>query len=274
MPDDWKLRVEGNVDKPLTLTLDDLKQMPVVEEMRTLECISNEVGGSLISNAVWKGLKMADLMNRVGVKANTSEVKLESYDGYHTAIPLDLAMHEHALLAYEMNGEPLPVEHGKPLRCLWPGRYGMKQPKWLQKITAITEHHTGYWEGQGWSNEARILPNSRIDKPEDLALINTPTFQMQGIGFSGEDGIKKIEVSLDEGKTWQEATLVRGPSPYVWTNWRWEGPSAADGQYTLLARVTDNTGRTQMREQVSFLGGTFPNGTSAIHSVVINVKKV
>ncbi len=273
MPNDWKLQVVGNVDKPMTLTLDDIKKMPAITEMRTMECISNPAGGPLISNANWKAIKMADLMNTVGVKPNTLEIKVDSFDGFHTSIPLDLAMHEHALLAYEMNGEPLPIEHGKPLRCLWPGRYGMKQPKWIQKITALTEKHTGYWEGQGWSNQAYIKPNSRIDAPQDNEKINQPSFSMMGVSFSGEDGIAKIEISLDEGKTWQEAELVRGPTPYVWTNWHWNGASPADGQYSLLARVTDKAGRQQQREQLSILGGTFPDGTSAIAPVVANFKK-
>lgn len=272
LPGDWKLTVGGNVGKPATLTLEDIKAMPVVEEMRTLECISNPAGGPLISNASWKGIKMKDLLERVGVKPNTIEIKLESFDGYSTAIPLDLAMNDHSLLAYQMNGEDLPIEHGKPLRCLWPGRYGMKQPKWLAKITAITEKYLGYWEQQGWSDEARIQPTSRVDMPADNSTVNGTTFKMEGIGFSGEEGIDKIDVSWDDGKTWHEATLVRGPTPYVWTNWTMEGANPPPGQASLLARVTDKAGRIQTLEGTSLLGDTFPNGTTAMHAVIVNVK--
>ena len=273
-PSDWKLSVGGNVDKPTTLTLDDIKGMPVVEEMRTFECISNPAGGPLISNAMWKGIKMKDILDRVGVKANTLEIKLESFDGYSTAIPLDLAMHDHSLLAYEMNGEPLPIQHGKPLRCLWPGHYGMKQPKWLTTITAITDKYLGYWEQQGWSDQALILPSSRVDVPADNGTVNGPSFEMKGIGFSGEEGIAKIEVSWDDGKTWNDATLVRGPTPYVWTSWDMAGANPPAGEATLLARVTDNAGRVQTREGVSLLGDTFPNGTPAMHAVIVNVKTI
>lgn len=272
MPGDWKLTVGGNVGKPMTLTLDDIRGMPVVEEMRTLECISNPAGGPLISNASWKGIRMKDLLERVAVKPNTIEIKLESFDGYSTAIPLDLAMNEDSILAYEINGEPLPIEHGKPLRCLWPGRYGMKQPKWLTKITAITDKYLGYWEQQGWSDEAKILPTSRVDIPADNSTVDGTAFQMEGIGFSGEEGIAKIEVSWDDGKTWHESKLIRGPTPYVWTNWSWSGTNPPSGEATLLARVTDNAGRVQNREGVSLLGDTFPNGTSAMHAVIVNVK--
>jgi len=229
MPGDWKLNVGGNVSSPLSLTLADLQAMPAIEEMRTLECISNPAGGTLISNAVWKGVRTKDLLDRAGVKPNTIEIKLEAYDGYSTAIPLDVAYDEHSFLAYEMNGQPLPIEHGKPLRCLWPGHYGMKQPKWLTTITAVTSKYLGFWEQQGWSDDALINPTSRIDLPAENATISTPTFQAQGIGFSGASGIAKIELSLDNGQTWQNVDLVRGPTPYVWTNWSWNGPTPANG---------------------------------------------
>ncbi len=274
-PSDWKLKVGGNVNTPLTLTLDELKQMPAVEEMRTLECISNPAGGPLISNAVWKGIKMADLLKRAGVKSDTKEIKLESYDGYSTAIPLDLANDDHALLVYEMNGEPLPLEHGKPLRCLWPGRYGMKQPKWLTTITAITTQYMGYWESQGWTDDAKIRPNSRIDVPssDSTAPLTGPTLDMVGVGFSGASGIAKIEVSVDQGKTWQEAKLTRGPTPYVWTAWTYSGPLPPDGEQTLMARVTDNNGYVQGPSSPSLLGDTFPNGTDAMAPVIVTVQK-
>jgi DMSO/TMAO reductase YedYZ molybdopterin-dependent catalytic subunit len=272
LPGDWKLAVGGNLDKPTTLTLDQIKSMPSVEEMRTLECISNPAGGPLISNAVWKGIKMRDLLEQVGVRPNTIEIKLESFDGYSTAIPLDLAMDEHSLLVYQMNGQPLPIEHGKPLRCLWPGRYGMKQPKWLTTITAITDKYLGYWEQQGWSDAALILPNSRIDAPPDNGSVNGPSFDIEGVGFSGADGIAKIEVSWDDAKTWHEASLVRGPSPYVWTVWSFGGANPPSGQATLLSRVTTSDGQMQTRGEISILGDTFPNGTKSMHTVVVNVK--
>ncbi len=273
MPGDWKLQVGGNVSKPLSLTLGDLQAMPAIEEMRTLECISNPAGGTLISNAVWKGVRTKDLLDRAGIKPNTIEIKLEAYDGYSTAIPLDVAYDEHSFLAYEMNGQPLPIEHGKPLRCLWPGHYGMKQPKWLTTITAITDKYLGFWEQQGWSDEALINPTSRIDVPAENATISTPTFQAQGIGFSGASGIAKIELSLDNGQTWQNVDLVRGPTPYVWTNWSWSGPTPANGDLTLLARVTDNAGHTMVREHPSLFGSTFPNGSAEMHQVDATVKK-
>ncbi|MGB8646608.1 MAG: molybdopterin-dependent oxidoreductase, partial [Anaerolineae bacterium] len=241
--------------------------------MRTLECISNPAGGTLISNTMWKGIRLKDLLARVGVKAGTAELKLESIDGYSTAIPLGLGQDDHSLLVYEMNGVPLPLEHGEPLRCLWPGHYGMKQPKWLTHISAITTHYDGFWEQQGWSNEAPIRPFSRIDKPGEDATVSGGTLDVNGIGFSGSAGIAKIELSLDGGKTWQPVDLVRGPTPYVWTQWNWRGPTPPDGQVTLFARVTDRAGDVQNKPSLKLLGDTFPNGSADMQPVIITVKK-
>lgn len=272
LPTDWMLQIEGNVQNPRTWLLDEIKQLPAVVEMRTLECISNPAGGPLIGNAIWRGVRLRDLLEQANVKSNTTELYLQAYDGYDTSIPVALAENPDSLLVYEMNGEALPLEHGAPLRCLFPGRYGMKQPKWIKKITATVEPHRGYWDVQGWSKEASILVNSRIDEPEELDTIVTPTFTMRGVGFSNEIGIKTIEVSTDDGKTWHEAELTRGPSPYVWTRYEWTGPTPPEGDHILLARVTDNNGKYQVLEDSPILGGTFPNGTLAMHQVPVRIK--
>jgi DMSO/TMAO reductase YedYZ molybdopterin-dependent catalytic subunit len=268
----WRLLVTGEVETPLSLSLDEIRAMPAVEEMRTLECISNPAGGDLISNAVWRGVRLADVLQRAGVKPGVTEIVIRAADDYHTAVPLELALHEYSLLVYWMNGVDLPVEHGYPARVFWPGRYGMKQPKWVTMIEAITGHHTGFWEGQGWSNEAVIKPNSRVDQPADGATI--PAGQaalITGIAFATDIGISKIEVSTDDGTTWADADLVRGPSSRVWTEWRynWQNPTA--GRHVLRARVTDNDGNTQEKAAFSLLGGTFPDGTSAMDQAIVNV---
>jgi hypothetical protein len=149
----------------------------------------------------------------------------------------------------------------------------MKQPKWIQTITVINTEYLGYWEKQGWSNEAVIRPNSRIDSPTDLAVISTPTLSLSGIAYTGEDGLAKLEIAWDDAQQWQAAELTRGPSPYVWTLWKWTGPALPPGRHTLYARATDNLGRTQTRgETLNLLGGTFPNGTDQMHSIVLDFK--
>jgi DMSO/TMAO reductase YedYZ molybdopterin-dependent catalytic subunit len=272
-PEDWSLTIDGNVETPLTLSLADIQQMPAVVEMRTLCCISNPPGGPLIGNAVWKGVRFRDVLERAGVKADTLELYLIGDDGYDTSIPLELGQDPDSLLVYEMNGEPLPLEHGKPLRCLFPGRYGMKQPKWIVKITATTEPHKGYWVVQGWSNEALIQPFSRIDVPDELATITSPTLTIQGIGFSDASGIKTIEVSTDDGATWLQPELVRGPTPLVWTSFEWQGTTPPNGEHILLSRTTDNSGAQQSRDEGSMFSSTFPDGTEAIQPVPIRVNQ-
>jgi hypothetical protein len=147
----------------------------------------------------------------------------------------------------------------------------MKQPKWVQTITVLDKPSLGYWEQQGWSHDAFIHPNSRIDSPKDLDEIADKTFALAGVAFSGEAGIAKIEVSWDNTETWFEAELVRGPSPYVWTIWKWTGPALTPGRHTLYARVTDKASRAQTKPQtVRLLGGTFPNGTDEMHSIILD----
>jgi DMSO/TMAO reductase YedYZ molybdopterin-dependent catalytic subunit len=273
IPANWKLTITGQVDKPLTLTLDEIKAMPSATEMRTLACISNPVGGDLISNAMWKGVRLKDLLAQAGVKSSARYLQLDSFDEWSTGIPLNLAMDDHSLLAYEMNGVPLPRDHGAPLRCLWPGRYGMKQPKWIQTITVTNTEYIGYWEQQGWSNEAKIRPFSRIDNPPDLAVVTTPTFTLSGVAYTDESGLAKLEISWDDTNQWQTTELTRGPSPYTWTLWKWMGEALLPGRHTLYARATDGHGQMQTRGQaINLLGGTFPNGTDQMHSIVLEFK--
>lgn len=272
MPKDWKLNITGLVQNTLNLTLDDIKQFNPFDEMRTFECISNPVGGTLIGNATWKVVSLPDVLAKANVMPTAKLLKIEAFDGYVTSVPVEWALNPKSLLAFEMNGEPLPIEHGFPLRIMFPGHYGMKQPKWLQRITAIDGNFAGYWESQGWSNTAVVKPNSQITSPEDGDTVQAKGLVIRGVGFSnGDDGIAKIEASFDNGKTWQDTTLVRGPNPYVWTNWSWQGDVTV-GTDTLLARVTTNSGETQTQQTVSLLGGTFPDGTNAIHQIVVTAK--
>lgn len=272
VPLNWKLSITGLVDQSLTLTLDEIKAMPSVIEMRTLSCISNPVGGELIGNAMWKGVRLKDVLARASVKANAKFLKLESFDQWSTGIPLELGMDEHALLVYEMNGEPLPQDHGAPLRCLFPGRFGMKQPKWLQTITLVEKEYAGFWEKQGWSFDAFTLPFSRIDAPYDSASFDGLAATVAGIAFTDESGLAKLEINWNATNVWHTAELVRGTA-LTWTAWKWTGPAPSTGRHTLYARATDHRGKTQTRgEKVTLLSGTFPNGTDQMHSIVLDFK--
>ena len=271
----WRLTLDGKVNHPLTLSLDQIKAMPSITQSRTFECISNPVGGPLIGNAVWVGVRMKDLLNQAGVQPSAQELLLRSADDFYTSIPIALAMDDNALLVYAMNGEPLPRAHGFPLRSVWPGRYGMKQPRWIMHIEVIDAPTRGYWEQQGWSNEATIKVNSQILFPQSRETISTSTYTVRGLAHAGLAGLKKVEVSTDNGSSWNEATLIRGPEPkqLVWTEWRYDWKVPADGRYVLVARATENSGAVQQGIGDTLLGGTFPDGTSRMHAVTAIVKR-
>lgn len=271
-PARYRLIIEGEVEQVLSLSLEEIRARPATTEMRTLECISNPAGGKLIGNAQWTGASMAALLGEAGVRPAGGFLRLESLDGYHTGIPLDLAQDEHALLVYEMNGVTLPAKHGYPLRALWPGRYGQKQPKWLQRIVVQRQPHVGYWEGRGWNDEAIILPNSRIEAPPPRT-VQRGDFYVAGIGFTTDVGLARVEVSLDDGRTWQAAQLLRGPSARVWSHWWLPVSDLAPGTYNVLARVTDRNGKSQTRRQrrTRLIGDVFPYGSSEMDRLVVQI---
>lgn len=274
---EWQLTIDGWVQYPQALSLEDIVALPQVEVMRTLECISNPVGGTLIGNTTWRGVKLAEVLALAEVRTGAREVKMFAADGYSTSIPLALAQHTDALLVFEMNGAPLPVKHGYPLRVLLPGRYGQKQPKWITGIEVITEEFLGYWEQRGWSNEAGIQVNSQIWEPASLSRITESTATISGIAFADESGVSQVEISTDNGSTWQPAELVPGPSSLVWTEWRfaWDIPPVTDSTSLEIAvRATDGNGVTQRRANngAGLLGSTFPDGTSDIHRTVVTVE--
>ena len=265
----WRLEFNGLVERPFRLSLDEIQALPAVEEMRTLECIGNPAGGDLIGNIVWKGTRLKPLLERAGLQSAADEIVLHAADDYHTAVPKDLLLRDDVLLVYGMNGTELPKDHGYPLRISIPGRYGQKQPKWLTRLEAVRGPHLGYYEQQGWSNEAVIRPNSRIDYPIDYDPTPVGDIVVRGIGMAGEVGIDSIEVSFDDGSTWTPARLVRGPSDLVWTFWEARWTADKPGRYTLLARVTDRDGKIQKKPGASFslLGPAFPDGTNEMHRI-------
>jgi DMSO/TMAO reductase YedYZ molybdopterin-dependent catalytic subunit len=271
----YRFTLDGLVSTPLSLTLDQIKALPAITQSRTFECISNPVGGPLIGNALWVGVQMKKLLEMAGVKPGAKEIMVRGADGFFTSIPIALAQDENALIVHTMNGQPLPRDHGFPLRSVWPGRYGMKQPRWITRIEVLGSNETGYWEKQGWSNDAFIKVNSQILSPDSREMIGTPTYTIRGLAHAGLAGVKMVEVSTDNGATWNQATLVRGPEPtkLVWTEWRYEWKVPADGRYVVVSRATTNDGVTQEGIGGTLLGGTFPDGTSRMHAVTAIVKR-
>lgn len=263
----WSLELKGLLDRPAKLTYNEIKALPMKEQYGTLECISNEVGGDLISTALWKGVPLREVLAKAGVKPTVKKVIFRAADGYSTAIPLVKAMHHDTLLAIEMNGVPLPDDHGFPIRLINPGHYGMKNPKWITEIELTDKDYKGYWESRGWSDEAKVKTMSRIDTPGIGASIPKGGEDMGGIAFAGDRGIRQVEVSLDDGATWRKATLKKGLSPYTWVLWGlpWAPLPSAPKERRLVVKVraVDGTGEIQTAQVTKVL----PDGASGYHTI-------
>jgi len=239
-PASWRLSVRGLVDHPLELTYEELLAMPLVEQPATLECISNPVGGDLISTATWTGVRLMDLLARAGVRAGAVEVVSEAIGGYSDSIPLTDALRPVTLVAVGMNGQTLPREHGFPARLLAPGYYGMKQPKWLSAIEVVDQPYQGYWERRGWTKAAVVKTWSRID---GLAEGDPAAWLVAGVAFAGDRGIDRVEVSADDGTTWRDAELEASVSGLTWRRWKMAfDPNGVD---RILVRATDGDGVVQ-----------------------------
>jgi DMSO/TMAO reductase YedYZ molybdopterin-dependent catalytic subunit len=266
----WRLEIDGLVDTPISLSYDEVLALPAVEEMRTLECIGNPVGGNLIGNAIWKGFLLDELLQQVGVQPEAIRAQFGAVDGYWTSVDLEWITQPGVLMAYQMNGEPLPPKHGFPLRILMPGLYGQKMPKWITNIRFTDKIVDGFWEGRGWSDVASVQTNSQIWQPRNLESV-TGQVVIYGIACSAPREIVKVEVGIDDAE-WIEAELLKGPSPLVWTQWNavWQ---ASPGDYTLSVRATDSEGFTQSTGGSGVLQSAYPDGTNAIHDIVITVKE-
>ncbi|MCS6871551.1 MAG: molybdopterin-dependent oxidoreductase [Anaerolineae bacterium] len=262
----WSLRVDGLVESPMTFRLDELRAMPAISDVRTLECISNQTGGDLIGNLEWRGVPISEIVARVQPKAQATHVKLEAADGYTTSVATEWMLQPQTILAYELNGAPLTAAHGFPLRVHIPGLYGQKMPRWLTHIQFIDYDYRGYWESRGWSNVAAMRTKSIIHTPSENAVLQAGAqVVIQGIAVAGARRIVKVEVQIDDGE-WMSAALVpSGATPLAWTQWyvMWTFP--APGVYRIGVRATDETGFVQQAESRRSFGAAFPSGTDAIH---------
>ncbi len=245
----WRMVITGLREKPIPpLRLEDITAMESVTAMRTLKCIGDPIGNEQMSNAVWKGIRLRDLLEKVGPKPEVKVVVFRCADGYHTAIPLEKAMREDTLLAYEMNGEPLPTEHGFPIRLLNPGHYGTKNPKWIVNIQLAKEHES-YWEKRGWDPIANVKLATMIGTPSEGEEIHGgKVYTVSGAAFDAGNhgGIKKVEVSIDWGQTWEEAEIWAKDTPLAWVLWKWDWqvPEKA-APVEIYARATTHSGVTQ-----------------------------
>lgn len=263
----WHLSVGGLVTHPFSLGYSDILAMPSKETYRTLECISNEVGGDLISNGQWIGVSLADLLTKAEVSNGATTVHFTSVDGYTDTMSLEKALDPSTLLVYKLNGQPLPSKHGFPLRVLGTGTYGMKNPKWLTQIDLIKAVTPGFWESQGWSPSAIVQTMTRIDAPSSGSTIQGPIVPIAGIAFAGDRGIQRVEVSTDGGKSWNAAQSRTPLGPNTWSFWTYSWQSPKPGNYNVVARAVDGTGQVQTMRETD----TYPDGATGYESIDVRV---
>jgi DMSO/TMAO reductase YedYZ molybdopterin-dependent catalytic subunit len=260
----WRLDIGGLVSKPLKLSYSDLLLMPSVRRPSTLECAGNATGGAGVGTAVWSGLPLGELLQQAGLKPGATTIVFHGADsgegenvppGTHfaRAIPLEKAMEPATLLAYEMNGEPLPAEHGFPLRALVPGWYGMDSVKWLTRIEVLDQPFNGYFQdekyvalgAQGASRPLTFIQvNSRFLRPSEGEEIRGKTYRAEGVAWAGERKIARVEVRIT-GEAWQPANLSASTAATIWSAWSYEWQVPKSGQYSLEVRATDEQGGSQ-----------------------------
>ncbi|MFF8914612.1 molybdopterin-dependent oxidoreductase [Streptomyces sp. NPDC015032] len=270
----WRLRIHGKgVARPVTVGFHDLLRREVIERDITLTCVSNEVGGPYVGNARWLGVCLAELLDEAGVLPPSKggpadQIVARSVDGMTIGTPVEAVMDgRDAMLAFGMNGEPLPFEHGFPVRMVVPGLYGyVSACKWIKDIELTTfAAYDAYWVERSWSQQAPVKTESRIDTPRPFASPKAGVVPVAGVAWAQHRGISRVEVRVD-GREWHTARLAAADTRDTWRQWVWEWP-ATSGDHTLEVRATDGTGATQTGDRV----GTVPNGATGWHSVAVHV---
>lgn len=267
--EDWRLRIHGMVDREITLGIQELLARPQIERVITMTCVSNEVGGDLVGNAVWIGTRIDALLAESGVRPGADAVLCTSIDGFTSSTPLAaLTDGRDAILAVAMNGEPLPIEHGFPVRMIVPGLYGyVSATKWVVdlEVTRFVDV-TAYWTARGWSENGPIKMSSRFDVPKGFAQYRPgQSVVLAGMAWAQRHGISAVEVQIDDGP-WQRAELSAALSKDTWRQWRF-GWTAVDGLHTARCRAVDGSGRVQDAQ----IRPTLPDGSTGYDSRNITV---
>lgn len=309
-PTAWRLQIGGLVERQLSLSLDDLKQFPKVTVAAVLQCSGNgrafyrpRVPGvqwerGAVGNARWTGVRLADVLKRAGVKPSAKHLQMQGADRpvstqvplFIRSIPIEKALHPDTLLAYRMNGEPLPLLHGAPLRVITPGWMADACLKWLTTITVSAEEAKGFYMETAYRYPARpvepgtvvspremkpvetMVVKSLIVEPAQGAVVGRSPVMISGVAWTGEEGrIARVEVSADDGRTWQPARLIGDDLPYAWRQWQFIWQPKASGPAAILCRATDDRGQTQPMASPWNPGGFLWNGADLVQ---IDVRKV
>ncbi|MPV38790.1 molybdopterin-dependent oxidoreductase, partial [Georgenia subflava] len=266
-PATWTLRVHGMVEQEVTMTLDDLLADDLVEAWVTLCCVSNQVGGDLVGNALWLGLPVREVLDRAGVRPGADMVLSRSVDGFTASTPLEVLTDDrNALLAVGMNGTDLPPEHGYPVRVVVPGLYGyVSATKWVSELQVTRfADETAYWTDRGWSAHGPVKISSRIDVPRGRSVAAGEVV-VAGVAWAQHTGIAAVEVRVDDGE-WQPCELAEQVHVDTWRQWffRWDAPA---GTHSLEVRATGQDGEIQTGERV----GVVPDGATGWHRVDVQV---
>jgi DMSO/TMAO reductase YedYZ molybdopterin-dependent catalytic subunit len=263
----WRLKITGLVDHPINLTLNEIRMRLPISQYATMSCISNPIGGPLISTGLWTGVPLIVLLKEAGVKPTAVKVYIEAVDGYFETVSQKDMTDPRTLLVYAINGEPLTAEQGYPLRIFVPNRYGMKSPKWIQSIEAIGADGHGFWVERGWDEAAVVQTTSVID----AVAVNQPNtatgaIPMGGIAYAGDRGIGKVEIQIDNG-SWIAAKLKTPPlSQLSWVLWRYDWPPVS-GKHMVKVRAYDGAGTVQTPQK----HGEFPYGATGYHMVEFKI---
>ncbi|MEV0459867.1 molybdopterin-dependent oxidoreductase, partial [Catellatospora methionotrophica] len=267
-PRQWRLQITGMVDKPVELSFDDLLKQPLIERDITLSCVSNEVGGPYVGTARWLGVPLAPLLRAAGVQAGADQIVARGADGITIGTPVATVLDgRDAMLALGMNGQPLPLEHGFPVRMLTPGLYGyVGAAKWITSLQLATfSSFDAYWVQRGWAANGPVKTASRIDRPKAFAQLAPGTVTVAGVAWAQHRGISAVEVQVDDAP-WRQARLLPVPSTDTWVQWVWDWP-ASTGSHTLRVRAIDGTGAVQAEQRAE----PFPDGATGWQTLVVTV---
>jgi DMSO/TMAO reductase YedYZ molybdopterin-dependent catalytic subunit len=264
----WRLEIGGLVAQPRTYRFADLQALPATRQETTLMCISNGVGDGLMSNAIWTGVPLATLLEAAQPQPGVVELLLHGADGYTDTFPLAKALEPTTMVVYEMNGEPLPERHGYPVRIITPGMYGEKNVKWVTRIELIGYDAKGFYEQQGWGPNFVIPIFARFDGPNiDQPLPVGQTAAIIGVAFAGDQGVSRVEVSVDGGASWNDATITYPGTRLSWAHWRYDWRPSQPGEYRWVVRARDGSGKLQTEQE----RGITPQGATGYHKLTVRV---
>jgi DMSO/TMAO reductase YedYZ molybdopterin-dependent catalytic subunit len=272
---DWALDVGGMVQRTLKTSYADLiESYPKCHAFATLECVRNEAGGDLVGTALWSGVALRDILEEVGVEPESTEVIFEGADGLFTlvranSIPLDEGLKPYTLLAYEMNGKPLPIDNGFPLRLVAPGFYGDKWRKWLTGIKVINDEFMPPQELENQPKAERLVLTTKLFRPLRGEVVSRGPCSIVGASWGSKTGIGHVDVSVDGGDTWDQAEVVwETPSPHAWTVWEYLWEPSKGGDYEVMGRAIDREGRTQ----IAVGREPYPSGLAGLDRMEIVVR--